>query len=70
MQERSDDELANARGNIVEEIQHLNDAVSRARTDRNRREQRQLELRRDLKRQGLQAIDMEFSRRGVKPRNE
>ena len=69
MQERSNEDLAIARGRIVEEIQRLDDEVSHARLSRYKAERRKLERQRDSKRQELEAIDAEFSRRGLPPQN-
>ena len=66
MQERSDDDLAEARSNIVGEIQRLHDEV---RVNRNRQERRRLERQLDFKYQELRTIDAEFNRRGLEPRN-
>ena len=69
MQERSNEDLAKARSRIVEEIQRLNNQVGDAKLSRYKKERRELERQRGGKYQELAAIDAEFNRRGLEPRN-
>ena len=66
MQDRSDDDLAKARGRIVLEITELNDQIGGAPRNDTRRAR---ELQRDLRYDELKNIDREFERRGLTPRN-
>jgi len=69
MENRSDEDLLTARTQIVEDIQRLNDQVSYAKLSSSAQDRRVLERQRDIKYRELAAIDAEFSRRGLEPRN-